>query len=376
MIITKIIKKMSKLKDERELLSKPGDTILETLDQLKMSQVELAERMGKTPPKVNDIISGKEPISITTAFQLEKVLGIDAQFWLNRELIYREKLSRIEQEEKLEESVEWLKTQPLRELKSNGYIETAKIGSKMAEECLKFYGVASPNQWESIYVDQYISSEFRKSETHKSTLGSLAAFLRIGEIELRKLKLRNFNKELFKENLIKIRDIIRTHPENFAMLLKNFCEEAGVALIYTPKISKAPVSGVARWIGGNPVIQLTDRFKTNNHFWFSFFHEAGHILLHGKKDVFIENIEETEKNTAKETQADDFANKFLLPVDVTSELSKERVTEKEIRQIARKYNTHPAIVLGRLQHLKVVPYSFGNSLKLKVTLNDIINSNG
>lgn len=367
---------MSKLKDERELLSKPGDTILETLDQLKMSQVELAERMGKTPPKVNDIISGKEPISITTAFQLEKVLGIDAQFWLNRELIYREKLSRIEQEEKLEESVEWLKTQPLRELKSNGYIETAKIGSKMAEECLKFYGVASPNQWESIYVDQYISSEFRKSETHKSTLGSLAAFLRIGEIELRKLKLRNFNKELFKENLIKIRDIIRTHPENFAMLLKNFCEEAGVALIYTPKISKAPVSGVARWIGGNPVIQLTDRFKTNNHFWFSFFHEAGHILLHGKKDVFIENIEETEKNTAKETQADDFANKFLLPVDVTSELSKERVTEKEIRQIARKYNTHPAIVLGRLQHLKVVPYSFGNSLKLKVTLNDIINSNG
>ena len=82
---------MSKLKDERELLSKPGDTILETIEHIKMSQVELAERMGKTPSKINDLISGKEPITRVTAFQLEKVLGIDAQFWLNREMLYREK---------------------------------------------------------------------------------------------------------------------------------------------------------------------------------------------------------------------------------------------------------------------------------------------
>jgi len=96
-------------KDERELLSKPGDTILETIGHIKMSQAELAERLGKTPSKVNDIISGKEPITVNTALQLEKVLNIDAQFWLNREMIYREKLSRIEQEEALDECKDWLK---------------------------------------------------------------------------------------------------------------------------------------------------------------------------------------------------------------------------------------------------------------------------
>src|SRR5712675_570322 len=104
---------MSGLDDERELLSKPGDVVIETLENLKMSQVELAQRIGKTASKINDLISGKEPISVQTAIQLEKALGIDAQFWLNRETLYREKLARIEQEEALEECLDWLRDQPV-----------------------------------------------------------------------------------------------------------------------------------------------------------------------------------------------------------------------------------------------------------------------
>lgn len=366
---------MSKLKDERELLSMPGDTIIETLEHMKMSQVELAERMGKTPSKINDIISGKEPITVATAMQLEKVLGIDAQFWLNRETSYREKLSRIEQEEKLEEWLDWLSVQPIKELKACGYIKTEKSGTTMAEECLKFYGVAAPNQWQTIYVDEYVSTKFRKSEAHKTTLGALAAWLRIGEIEMRKLSLKDYNKDIFKITLLEIKKLVRDQPEDFAAKLQQLCSNAGVALVYTLCIPKAPISGAARWVGGKPLIQLTDRYKTNDHFWFTFFHEAGHILLHGKKDVFLENIKEHEINQAKETEANEFANKTLLSEDISKEFS-ERITERDIRLVARKYNTHAAIVLGRLQHLKIVKPSFGNSLKLKVILDDEINKTG
>jgi HTH-type transcriptional regulator/antitoxin HigA len=143
-------------------------------------------------------------------------------------------------------------------------------------------------------------------------------------------------------------------------------------VVYVMCISKAPISGAARWLGGNPLIQLTDRYKSNDHFWFTFYHEAGHVFLHGKKDVFIENFEEYKSDPNKEKEADEFANKCLLPNDVAPELS-EYPTENEIKQIARKYQTHPAIVLGRLQHLKIVPFSFGTSLKLKVVLDDVIN---
>src|ERR1700733_10212215 len=114
------------LKVERELLSKPGDTILETLEHIKMNQVELAERMGKTPSKVNDIISGKEPITINTALLLEKVLNINAQFWLNREMLYREKLSRLDQEDALQECLDWLGQQPTKELKKCGYLKSER----------------------------------------------------------------------------------------------------------------------------------------------------------------------------------------------------------------------------------------------------------
>ncbi|WP_025146871.1 HigA family addiction module antitoxin [Pedobacter jeongneungensis] len=356
---------------ERELLTKPGDTILETIEYLKMSQAELAERIGKTPAKVNDLISGKAPITVNTAMQLEKVLGIDMQFWLNREMHYREKLARIEQEEFLEQCLGWLREQPIRELQKFGYIKSEKIGTKMAEECLQFYGVASPIQWEKVYLEDYVHADFRKSDRHSSLLSSMAAWLRIGELRLRNVALPEFSKDTFKLKLKEIRNLIAHQPEDFPYLLKTLCESAGVALIYSHSLPKAPISGAARWVGGTPLIQITDRYKTNDHFWFTFFHEAGHILLHGKKDVFIEDFEGVDNNLEKEKEANDFARDWLLPDSFIDEMD-DIYDERTIRRIAKTYSIHPAIVLGRLQNLQKVPHHFGANLKIRINLDYFI----
>jgi HTH-type transcriptional regulator/antitoxin HigA len=359
---------MSNIKDERELLSKPGDTILETIEELRMSQAELAKRMGKTPSKINDLISGKEPITVVTAVQLEKVLGVDVQFWLNREAFYREKLTRIEQEEALEEFIDWLKQQPIKQLKEHGYIKAEKVGTPMVEELLKFYAVDSPKQWELIYVNDYATTSFRKSKAHATALSSMTAWLRIGEIEMRKIDLTEYNKENFKNSLHQILQLVVEHPDDFPGQLQEICRTVGVAIVYTLSLPHAPISGAARWVGGQPLIQLTDRYKTNDQFWFSFFHEAGHILLHGKKDVFIEEFEGYQPNNDKEDEANEFAARLLLSDNFMQDLPDGEITEKDIRLIARKYHTHPAIVLGRLQKNKLVSYSFGASMKMKVVL--------
>lgn len=364
----------TKLTDERELLSKPGDTILETLEHIKMSQAELAERMGKTPSKVNDIISGKEPITNNTALQLEKVLGIDAQFWLNREMQYREKLTRLDEVEAMEQHFDWLKQQPIRELKKCGYIKTERIGTPMVAEFLQFYSVASPLQWKSIYVNHYATASFRKSEAHQTALGSMAAWLRIGELEMRRLRVPDYNKETFKEAITKIRDLVPEHPDDFARQIQELCLKAGVAVIYTMCLPKAPVSGATRWLGGNPLIQLTDRYKTNDHFWFTFYHEAGHVLLHGKKDIFIEEFDGYQPDKEKEDEANRFAAKWLLPENFADGLPYQLI-EEDITTIAEKYNTHPAIVVGRLQHLGLVSYSFGSRFREKVTLENYFKTN-
>lgn len=299
------------LKDERELLSKPGDTILETLEHIRMSQAELAERMGKTPSKVHDIISGKEPITVNTALKLEKVLNIDAQFWLNRETSYREKLARIEQEETFVIWREWVQQQPVKELKKCGFIKHQNESARMADELLRFYGVATPAQWENIYVQSYTTANFSRNSAHRLKVAGMSAWLRTGELGMRKIDLVMYEKARFKAALNAIKKLAADCPKDYAVRLQQCCAKAGVAVVYTVCLPNVSISGATRWISGNPLIQLKNSYKNISHFWFTFFHEAGHVLLHGKKDVFLEGFAGYKADERKEHEANEFASNWL-----------------------------------------------------------------
>lgn len=356
-----------RLKAARDLLSPPGDDILEHIDYIKMSQAELADRLGKTPSKVNDLISGKEPITYTTALQLEKVLGIEAPYWLNREMQYREKLARLEQEEALAYAEEWVRQQPFKELRKCGYIKSNKPGPAMVEEALEFYGVVNPDRWQTRYVDDFASARYRKSSAHQTTLASMAAWLRMGELEMQKVQLPEYNKDSFKKVLQEVKSLVQHHPDDFAEQLQQKCAEAGVAVIYSMCLPKAPVSGATRWFRSNPLIQLTDRHKTNDHFWFTFFHEAGHVLLHGRKEVFLEEYAGCVPNKIKEEEANQFAMKWLLPEKALEDLPID-FGDQDIVELADQYKTHPAIVVGRLQRMGILKYNQMNMHKAPVHL--------
>lgn len=332
-----------------------------------MSQAELADRLGKTPSKVNDLISGKEPITYTTALQLEKVLGVEAQYWLNREMQYREKLARLEQEEALAYAEEWLRQQPIKDLKKCGYIKSDRPGPSMVEEALEFYGVVNPAKWQARYVDEFASARYRKSNTHQATLASMAAWLRMGELEMQKLQLPEYNRDLFKKVLQDVKSIVHLHPPDFAEQLQQKCAEAGVAVIYSRCLPKAPVNGATRWFRDNPMIQMTDRHKTNDHFWFTFYHEAGHVLLHGKREVFLEEYAGSTLNSIKEEEANRFASKWLLPDKAIEELPLD-FDDQDIIALADKYQTHPGVIVGRLHWLGELGHHQGNHLKRKISL--------
>jgi HTH-type transcriptional regulator/antitoxin HigA len=131
-------------------------------------------------------------------------------------------------------------------------------------------------------------------------------------------------------------------------------------VVHTPCINKAPINGSTRWLKDTPLIQLTGRYNRNDSFWFTFFHEAGHILLHGKKDIFLENLDYSDKDMDKEQEADKFACKWTLTEDEEAEiLATAHLSKQDIRDFAKQFTTHPAIIIGRLQHKKVIPYSLG-----------------
>jgi HTH-type transcriptional regulator / antitoxin HigA len=204
---------------------------------------------------------------------------------------------------------------------------------------------------------------FRISLAHTNEPYAISAWLRKGDLQAAELPTNTYSEKRFKEILPEIRTLMATQPTDFFVQLQTKCLKAGVKVVYTPCLPKAPISGSSRWLNDTPFIQLTGRYKRNDVFWFTFFHEAGHILIHGKKDIFLENIEYPDKINEKELEADIFAIKWTLSEDEEKEIMNATpLNEEKVRMFAKKFNTHPAIIIGRLQHKGYIAYTLGREL--------------
>lgn len=180
----------------------------------------------------------------------------------------------------------------------------------------------------------------------------------------------DYNEKNFRDALPDIKTVMAKHPVDFSKRLQSICLVTGVKVVYTPCLPKAPIAGSTRWLNDTPLIQLSGRYKRNDSFWFTFFHEAGHIILHGKKDIFLEKIDYSDFNKNKEEEADNFAIKWTLTEEEEQEIiDSAPLTEAEIKSFAKKFNTHPAIIIGRLQHDELIPYGLGRQFFKPVEFN-------
>jgi plasmid maintenance system antidote protein VapI len=353
----------------KSFLTCPGDTIQEHIDFIGMSQAEFAERMGRPKEKMNDLIKGRLPLTMTTAFKLEKVLGIPASFWINAENSYREKLYEIQQLEVLEREKEWLKKFPIKEMRKLGWLPDTREKHLLVDSLLKFFCVASTDEWKRIYVDEEVSVAFRVSLAHTRSPHAVSAWLRRGEIQASEMERTEFDRRKLKAALADIKELAFLMPVDFAHQLQSICASCGVAVVFTPKLPNAPISGATRWFHNRPIIQLSDSFKTDDQFWFTFFHEAAHILLHGKKDIFLERVEGTEVDQQKEEEANVFAAKVLLPQEALQQITDAApLTVETIEAFAQKLRLPPGVVVSRLQHLGLVAPNFGNASKRSIAL--------
>jgi HTH-type transcriptional regulator/antitoxin HigA len=342
-------------------VSAPGETLEEILEMRGMSQAELADRTGRPKKTINEIIRGKAAITAETALQLEKVLGIPAAFWITREQNYRESLARQQELEGFSRESDWLDNIPYKAMVKQGWIGDFKDKALQLEAVLRFFGVASPASWNSVWGSS--APAFRQSPTLASEPGAIAAWLRKGELEAAKYPTEDFNPNLFRQVLVHIRSLTRDLPRHFTEIVRKECSSAGVGVVIVSEIQGTRVWGATRWLTQTrPLIQLSLRYKTDDHLWFTFFHEAGHILLHGRKDVFLEN--EDKETDQKELEADAFARDFLIPE------ARYRVFRRlgsyscaAAQRFAHELGIAPGIVVGRLQHDELMDRRQCNDLK-------------
>jgi transcriptional regulator with XRE-family HTH domain len=339
----------------------PGATVKETLEAKGLSQADLAVRSGMTEKTISQIINGIAPISHETAGKLEMVLGIPARFWNARELTYRESLFRIEEQGRLEKDAEWLEEIPLKLLMDRGWVKPGLDRRSLVREALRFFGVSSVDAWREAWERPCV--QYRGAKAQKHHPGHVAAWLRMGEIAAESVRCQPYNAGAFRDALAQIRALTTQPAAVWRKEVVRLCAEAGVAVVLVREVPSAGVSGVAKWITKDKaLIQLSLKYKTDDQFWFSFFHEAGHILLHGKKEVFVED---GRLATDEEREADQFARDMLVPRARIRELAYLK-TKSAICNFAQSLQVSPGIVVGRLQHDKLLPPSHCNDLKKKL----------
>jgi len=319
--------------------------------------------MRRPSNKINEILHGKRSITVETAMELELVLGLPAYFWLELEQNYQLAHKRIRSEQQLRKEAESLKNFPVREMTKLGWIERARDPIERTRNLLSFFGITAFSQLNKPHV---LAPAFRKPQTKDACHYALSAWLRKGELAASEIETRGFDEKGLRASLVEIRSLSVLAPEHFQPRLVSLCADHGVAVVLVPHLPKSYVCGAAYWIGGKAVIQLSFRFRTNDNFWFSFFHEIGHILLHGKKETFLDEFKGDDND--EEREANSFASTNLIP-DVHYQRLKSLNYRKEetIRDSAKEIGIAAGIIVGRLQHDKLIPFNYLNHLKSKLT---------
>lgn len=339
----------------------PGETLRDELEFLELSQVELSQRTGLSEKHISQIINGEDPITPDTAIKLELALGMPATFWNNLQKNYDLTLARIASEKRITQEIEeGKKFVCYSELATLGFVEKTRNWKTKTQNLLKFFGV---NSLTTIKVTE--EAAFRQSPKAFNQR-SLAAWMRCGEIQANGINVEKFDKTLVREIIPELKKLT-LHPDKFGEKLRDLCASVGIAVVLTPYFKNTQVNGSARWINNKAVIQLNTKGSFCDLFWFTFFHELGHILSHGLKDEFLEHQNMTKDE--KENEADKFAAETLITsTEFNKFLEDGTPNRQKIEAFAESMGVGRSIVLGRLAHEKVFPWKAISHLRERLII--------
>ncbi|MDN7486164.1 ImmA/IrrE family metallo-endopeptidase [Burkholderia sp. AU45274] len=352
----------------------PGRTISDLMQSRGIASTRMARSVDMSADDFDSLLQGKCALTATIAKRLEAKLGGSAGFWLSREEQYREQLAELvgSVDPDSNEYQAWLKSLPLRQMQELGWVEPTRDKREKLRRCLEFFDVPNLDAWRRTYSDTKGAAAFRTSDTFEEDEVATAVWLRRGELEAGKIECKKWNPALFESQLPKIRELTNIpNPSEFLPKLQRLCAEAGVAvaIVKAPKGCRA--SG-ATFFGGpdKAVLLLSVRYLSDDQFWFSFFHEAGHLVLHWDADLMILETSDGPMSPQEE-EANKFATEQLIPPHLQARLAEASKSLKGIMRLARDAGVSYGIVVGQMQFRGLVSQKIYNNLKNRYKWNAI-----
>ena len=337
----------------------PGATIYDLMQERGQSIGDFANAMGNSVQQAERLLNGSISITEQIASDLTDVLGGSTKFWLTREAQFRESLERITYTEN------WVKSLPINDLMRFNWIPKVSTTQEKINACFDFFGLSSISEWNDQCKLVTSSAAFRTSQSFESLDSSVFAWLRRGEIESADIQCAKWSQDKFTSVLPEIRALTREKdPSVFIPKLQNLCSSAGVALVIARTPNGCRASGVTRFLTPDKaLLMLSFRYLSDDHFWFSFFHEAGHLILHNHKSIFLEGGDFC--HGEEEEEADQFATYQLVPEIHQKDMRSLPVDGRAVMRFARSIGISPGIVVGQLQHMKIFTPKQLNNLKVR-----------
>jgi len=367
----------------------PGESLKEHLDHQGISQADLSRRTGLSTKHINQIIQGSAVLSPSTAVLLERATGLSAAMWSRLEAAWQTHQSQRQDLEKLSTQTAWVMNFPLAYLKQRKVLADTRASVENIQRLLAFFEVASPDVAQQAWREY--RTAFRRSELVDGDEYAVATWLRFCERDAREQQCQPYRREDLIAALPRMRALTVKDPEFWLTELPRLCASVGISLVFAPALKNTHLSGATRWLAPDKaMIALSDRFKTDDTFWFSFFHEIGHLLLHGKRLTFLDSkpaddADESEDDTQQtigpvllhgtsattnatepsEQEADSFAGDLLIPAEYLPAYArlKKNPSLDKVKEFSRQIGVAPGIPLGRLQHEGAIPWPWGRDLK-------------
>jgi len=343
---------------QSDLAIHSGEFLQEVLEDLGMSQIELSHRIGRPTQMINEIIKGKKSITPTTAIELEDVLKVPAHIWMGLENEYQMIQAKNQEIEQIKKETSLLSKFPYIDLVKVGLVKETRKAVERVEELRAFFAVARLEQLEYVKIYQ---PAFRVSDHKTISHEAIASWLQASRVEASNIKTETFDKKMLEDSLSELKSLMNLKDICEAIKeIKRVLSDCGIAFVMLPHFKGAKVNGATFWLDKKKkaVLAMTIRGGFSDIFWFSFFHELGHILLHTKREVFLEDGYSDPALETQESEADNFARDFLIDSeDYQDFVAKEDFSKQAILSFAIEQKIKPSIVVGRLMHEEIVAYS-------------------
>lgn len=316
---------------------------------------DLADALGFSDPQTRRLVTGDILVTADIAERLAAVLGSTSQFWQRREATYRDSLALLKADDLARRA-------PLAEMAKRGWIRSSS-GDWLAraESLMDYFGVADAGEWTAVWTARLSEARYRTSETFESDELSVAAWLRRAELLASQVPVRRYSVAALRGLLPKLRLLTRSgDPQRFVPDARELLAAAGVALVVLKATKDNRLSGAAFKLGdGTRAIVLSGRHLSEDHFWFTLFHELGHLVLHDGEGEFLDALDPGADETALEQEANAFAREQLVPggTDALTGARSAGPTMREIARFAAAHRVAPGIVVGLLQHDGVLSYA-------------------